>query len=225
MTLESYIDKIMREIRVPRDAKKRIKEDLESDVSTRIDCGMTMNEIINEFGEPKQAAKSLVDNLPLDMRYRGSPVRFIYILAGVGVLVIGLYDLWGRYLKYHPSSGFASQWEYFIHEITLRYDVFIWLFVNLVLMLIVCLTGYLFFKKKWNKKEKKLLIAMIILTMIFIVQQPIVYGVAIVSNPSVLWERLVSGLIQPQCILTMCSIYAISVTYFKGYIVQKNVVN
>lgn len=50
MTKEAYIRAVMRNLRLPRKIKKRIKNDLLSDFTARMEAGETQEQIIKDMG-------------------------------------------------------------------------------------------------------------------------------------------------------------------------------
>lgn len=57
MTKEAYIRAVARSLRLPRKLKKRIKNDLLSDFTARMEAGETLEQIMTEMGAPEEAAE------------------------------------------------------------------------------------------------------------------------------------------------------------------------
>ena len=151
MTYEAYVSAIMCKVKLSAVNKRRIQEDLESDIATRLEHGVSMEAVVDEMGTPEEMAKSLVAALPDEMKYNGNPLRFLYLVFAVIPIIVGLLPIWKIYTTFVPILGFFnSAWEYILHEITVRFDVFIWLFSNAVLQIIICIFGYSLLKKTWK---------------------------------------------------------------------------
>ena len=59
--MKKYIRAVNRRLNMPKNLRKRVLNDLESSVNSRLEAGQTLDEILLEFGSPKEAAAELRD--------------------------------------------------------------------------------------------------------------------------------------------------------------------
>ena len=57
MTKEKYIEEIIRRLKLSKNTKTRIRQDLFQDIQTAMDQGETLEEIISRMGTPEEAAQ------------------------------------------------------------------------------------------------------------------------------------------------------------------------
>lgn len=75
--MKKYLKKVERRLNLPRDIKKRVISDLESDILARKEAGLSEDAILAELGTAKKVANEL--NLQMkEFAYRKSPWRFVF---------------------------------------------------------------------------------------------------------------------------------------------------
>lgn len=106
-TMRKYIKSVERRLNLPKDIKKRVMSDFESDMIARREAGMSDEEILTEFGKPKKAASDLNEQMK-EFVYRKSPWRFVFAaLAAYGAVEL-LDKLVGYVLLTIYRLGFFS---------------------------------------------------------------------------------------------------------------------
>ena len=93
--MKKYIKSVERRLNLPKDIKKRVMSDLESDILARQEAGMTDEAILAELGSPKKAAADLNEQMK-EFTYRKSPWRFVFAACaayGAAELLGKLFDL------------------------------------------------------------------------------------------------------------------------------------
>lgn len=92
---------------------------------------------------------------------------------------------------------------------------------NYALYLIICGFGYLLFSRGWRSRDAKLAAMVLLGILIWVLQQPGVYGVEVFSE---LWGLNLSfrrtapwllGVLQPQCVLSLLTVGCILSAYGK----------
>ena len=66
--MKKYIKSVERRLNLPKDIKKRVMSDLESDILARQEAGMTVEAILAELGSPKKAAADLNFEAAVELR-------------------------------------------------------------------------------------------------------------------------------------------------------------
>lgn len=79
---KKYLWAVARKLNLPRDKKRQVISDLESAITTSLEAGETLDDILGELGKPKQAAAVLNEQMKA-YTYRKSPWRFLF--AGLAV--------------------------------------------------------------------------------------------------------------------------------------------
>ena len=93
--MKKYIKSVERRLNLPKDIKRRVMSDLESDILARREAGMTDEAILAELGSPKKAAADLNEQMK-EFTYRKSPWRFVFAACaayGAAELLGKLFDL------------------------------------------------------------------------------------------------------------------------------------
>ncbi len=63
MTLNQYLEEIMRRLALPKATKKRIRQDLEQDIQSAIEHGETLEQAIQRIGRPEDVARDFNESL------------------------------------------------------------------------------------------------------------------------------------------------------------------
>ena len=79
---KKYLWAVARKLNLPRDKKRQVISDLENAITTSLEAGETLDDILGELGKPKQAAAVLNEQMKA-YTYRKSPWRFLF--AGLAV--------------------------------------------------------------------------------------------------------------------------------------------
>ena len=74
--LRKYLKSVERRLNLPRDIKKRVISDLESDMIARQESGLSEDAILAELGTAKKAAKDLNEQMK-EFAYIKSPWRWV----------------------------------------------------------------------------------------------------------------------------------------------------
>ena len=82
MTKEAYIRAVMRNLRLPRKIKKRIKNDLLSDFTARMEAGETQEQIIKDMGTPDRVAAEFHENFAGQLLPQRTPLDWFLLIAG-----------------------------------------------------------------------------------------------------------------------------------------------
>lgn len=85
MTKEAYIRAVMRNLRLPRKIKKRIKNDLLSDFTARMEAGETQEQIIKDMGTPDKVAAEFHENFAGQLLPQRTPLDWFLLIAGIFV--------------------------------------------------------------------------------------------------------------------------------------------
>ena len=101
-TISQYLRQVKRRLNMPCKAKDRVISDLHSSIIARQESGQATEDILKEFGAPKQTAADL--NLQMnEYTYRKSPWRWVClalaILGGVVILFNGALGIINTYLS------------------------------------------------------------------------------------------------------------------------------
>lgn len=95
-TLENYLRAVRRRLNMPKTLKDRVMADFLSSIEARKENGHSQDEILCEFGTPKQAAAELNAQMQ-EYTYRKSPWRWVSlglaILSGLCLIYQGLPNL------------------------------------------------------------------------------------------------------------------------------------
>ena len=98
MTKEAYIRAVMRNLRLPRKIKKRIKNDLLSDFTARIEAGETQEQIIKDMGTPDIVAAEFHENFAGQLLPQRTPLDWFLLIAGILFGAIALLKVLGEVL-------------------------------------------------------------------------------------------------------------------------------
>ena len=101
--MKKYLKKVERRLNLPRDIKKRVISDLESDIQARLEEGASEDAVLAELGTAKKAANELNEQMK-EFAYRKSPWRFLFAACAaygaaelldklVGYVLLCLYQL------------------------------------------------------------------------------------------------------------------------------------
>ena len=82
MNRNTYLRRVRRGLNMPKDLKDRVMADLSSSVELRLEEGQSWENIQEELGTPKQAAKELNTQM-LEYTYRKSPWRWLCLALAV----------------------------------------------------------------------------------------------------------------------------------------------
>lgn len=108
--MKKYLKNVERRLNLPRDIKKRVISDLESDIIARKEAGLPEDVILAELGTAKKAANDLNQQMK-EFAYRKSPWRFVFAaLAAYGAAEL-LDKLWGKIFSWYILNhygGFAG---------------------------------------------------------------------------------------------------------------------
>lgn len=103
--MKRYLKKVERRLNLPRDIKKRVISDLESDIQARKEAGLSEEAILNELGTAKKVAKEINEQMK-EFAYRKSPWRFVFAaLAAYGAAEL-LDKLWGKVVGWYLVNRF-----------------------------------------------------------------------------------------------------------------------
>lgn len=211
----NYINEIMRHIKLRSDTKKRIKDDLESDIETRLEQGDNLEMIIADMGTPKEVANQLCAELPIDKYPMHKIIRWVFIIFALVPLVIMLYAFWQ--LRFTLPSDIKVP-AYILHKFAVTPRLFIYI-LNLALHWISCACGFMSFSGRWNSGDKRFLWIGIVAAVMWIIQSPVVLGVNILFIPypyDPFWIKVVKGLLQPQCLMSLAVCILSLWVYFKN---------
>lgn len=112
--MKKYIKSVERRLNLPKDIKKRVMSDLESDILARQEAGMTDEAILAELGSPKKAAADLNEQMK-EFTYRKSPWRFVFAACAAygaaelleklaGYILLTLFRMKVSFLESDPAS-------------------------------------------------------------------------------------------------------------------------
>ena len=96
MTKEAYIRAVMRNLRLPRKIKKRIKNDLLSDFTARMETGETQEQIIKDMGTPDKVAAEFHENFAGQLLPQRTPLDWFLLIAGILFGAIALLKVLGE---------------------------------------------------------------------------------------------------------------------------------
>ena len=108
--LRKYLKSVERRLNLPRDIKKRVISDLESDMIARQESGLSEDAILAELGTAKKAAKDLNEQMK-EFAYRKSPWRFVFAACAAYGAAELLDKLWGKLFSWYMQRfyyGFAG---------------------------------------------------------------------------------------------------------------------
>lgn len=108
--LRKYLKSVERRLNLPRDIKKRVISDLESDMIARQESGLSEDAILAELGTAKKAAKDLNEQMK-EFAYRKSPWRFLFAACAAYGAAELLDKLWGMLFSWYMQRfyyGFAG---------------------------------------------------------------------------------------------------------------------
>lgn len=82
--MRKYLKAVQQRLNLPKDIKKRVMSDFESDIEARREAGMSREQILAELGNARKAAADLNEQMK-EFAYRKSPWRFVFAaLAAYG---------------------------------------------------------------------------------------------------------------------------------------------
>ena len=103
MNKEKYIKSVLKYVNCSRKEKKKIKNDLSSDICQALDNGETWQEVKERLGSPKDLAEELNENFQY---YQKSHKKTILISICVCIVIIA-----GVFLAYHYFTPQAKPLE------------------------------------------------------------------------------------------------------------------
>ena len=102
MNKQTYIKAVKRRLNLPKEVKRRVMADFESDLEARLESGMTWEAITAELGSPKKAAAELNAQMK-EYAYRKSPWRYLFmalaVLSGGWLVLYALFQRFGLLLN------------------------------------------------------------------------------------------------------------------------------
>lgn len=105
--MQKYLKAVQRRLNLPKDIKKRVMSDFESDIEARREAGMSWEQILAELGNAKKAASDLNEQMK-EFAYRKSPWRFVFAaLAAYGAAEL-LMNLMGYILMWLCDLGLIT---------------------------------------------------------------------------------------------------------------------
>ena len=132
--MKKYLRAVKRHLNMPKELKDRVIHDLQTSISSRQESGQSDDQIMQELGDPKQAAAELNQQMK-EYTYQKSPWRWAcVVLMIVSILLIlfrGALGLWAAMVNFQanhsigiiggadgPTAIFISAPEgYFIQQI------------------------------------------------------------------------------------------------------------
>lgn len=96
MNQKTYINKVCKKLKCTRAKKKEIAKQLESDITSAMANGETMEQIFERMGAPEEAAAEFNENLPeaeLKRVKRVKKITIAGIIIGI-LLILGLLGYW-----------------------------------------------------------------------------------------------------------------------------------
>lgn len=91
MTKEAYVQAVIKNLRLPRKIKKRIKNDLLSDFTARMDAGETPEAIMADMGAPEKAAAVFNEGFADQLVPRRTTADWVLL---TGSILCGAVALW-----------------------------------------------------------------------------------------------------------------------------------
>lgn len=82
MDKKKYLRAVSRRLNLPKEIKRRVMTDFESDLESRLEAGMAWEGVLAELGSPKKAAADLNEQMK-EYAYRKSPWRFLFGAAAL----------------------------------------------------------------------------------------------------------------------------------------------
>ena len=105
--MKRYISGVRRRLNLPKDLRKRVLSDLQTDLTARLEQGEDWDTIRASLGTPAAVAADLNEQMK-DYAYRKSPWRFAFlaaaIVAGAKFLCDGGVWLFGHYLLHRSPT-------------------------------------------------------------------------------------------------------------------------
>jgi uncharacterized membrane protein len=106
--MKKYIRAVNRRLNMPKNLRKRVLNDLESSVNSRLEAGQTLDEILLEFGSPKEAAAELNRQMQ-EYTYKKSPWRWgclvLMIVSFLSFCFQGTLGLLSSVFNFHTSHS------------------------------------------------------------------------------------------------------------------------
>ena len=106
--MKKYYRAVSRRLNMPKDLRKRVMNDLESSVNSRLEAGQTMEEIRQEFGSPNEAAAELNRQMQ-EYTYKKSPWRWgclaVMIVSFLSFCFQGTLGLLSSLFNFHTSHS------------------------------------------------------------------------------------------------------------------------
>ncbi len=213
MNHEQYVNDIMRHIRLPKAMKARLREDLENDVQARLEAGLPLEEVAAELGEPKEAARQLAASLPKGYKAARSWVRYLYVVCGAVPCVLGAVLFLRSSILFHDVTG---QYPSYSNYLLVNYwRSIVLLLLNVFMQLAVCIMGFLLFRQKWQREDRRLLFMLGACAFVWFLQQPAILGITLLPGLSNT-GYIIIGPLQPQCLLTLATGIALYMAHKKG---------
>ena len=106
--MKKYIRAVNRRLNMPKDLRKRVLNDLESSVNSSLEAGQSLDEILQEFGSPKEAAAELNRQMQ-EYTYKKSPWRWgcliLMIVSFLSVCLKGTLGLLTHLFNFQTSHS------------------------------------------------------------------------------------------------------------------------
>ena len=114
MDKKKYLRAVSRRLNLPREIKRRVMTDFESDLESRLEAGMAWEAVLVEMGSPRKAAAELNAQMK-EYAYRKSPWRFLFgaaaLLSGGWMILYVILQRFGMLLstlQWNFSPGEAA---------------------------------------------------------------------------------------------------------------------
>ena len=127
MTLNQYLEEIMRRLALPKATKKRIRQDLEQDIQSAIEHGETLEQAIQRIGRPEDVARDFNESLAapaasLSGKQKAAKVFLIIVIVLCSLSLIStgmgfsfLFSLFYESKYWHHRRGGRPD-RYFCHS-------------------------------------------------------------------------------------------------------------
>ena len=106
--MKKYFRAVNRRLNMPKELRKRVLNDLESSINSRLENGQSVDEIIQEFGTAKEAAAELNRQMQ-EYTYRKSPWRWgcliLMIVSFLSFCFQGTLGLLSSLFNFHTSHS------------------------------------------------------------------------------------------------------------------------
>lgn len=111
--MNKYIRKVLKRLKCSKEKKQEVRAELEEAFASRMEAGMDLREIIEEFGSPQETAQEFNEDFPKEEKkqYWKEKIRrrLCVFAAGAAVIAVVLYIVLAKTYDIEDSTVFQKE--------------------------------------------------------------------------------------------------------------------